>query len=432
MGSAQSHVTEVVVATVVVAGAAAVYGYKPSSSQAHSVPDPEPESASATGKKKNKKRKAAAEPNAPASAEKPAVEPTVVQFPPVVPGGFDAPSASADKEQTPEPASKSTKSKKKKAKKAGTSGAPASRPVDAMSESSATAPESPAAAPVRPTGKQRKASTPRPAPAPASLETEGSWTRVEAKRKKDAQQATPLDAGTSDAGITTTSITGTSSPAAPGSDAEETEEVHASTSDNRRTFAEKMLPKPRKTGVDECVGSITLFQSLTIPYHSMVETPDYPSVARVMRIRPGPGEQPAAGFSWADYEDVDDSQKTADDADGEDDGGWGVVKSKGRSSTLPATTSVYIFIDNPAETHKPATTPTAPEALTKKQRQNAAKKEAQKAAKAEAEAERQARLAQHKRELERAKIAEQYHKPAKGMSGGMTAYVDENGKLVWK
>lgn len=165
----------------------------------------------------------------------------------------------------------------------------------------------------------------------------------------------------------------------------------------------------------------------------MLETPDYPSVARVMRIRPGPDEQPVAGFSWADYEDVDGSQKTADDADGEDDGGWGVVKSKGRASTLSASTHMPSPTDNTAETQKPAIAPsTSSEVLSKKQRQNAAKKDAQKAAKAEAEAERQARLAQHKRELQRAKIAEQYSKPAKGMSGGITAYVDENGKLVWK
>lgn len=173
-------------------------------------------------------------------------------------------------------------------------------------------------------------------------------------------------------------------------------------------------------------------QSLMVPCRSMLETPDYPTVARVMRIRPGPDDQPAAGFSWADYEDVDDSQKTADDADGEDDGGWGVVKGKGRTSRLPASTRTLSLTNDSAETQKPATVPTAPDALSKKQRQNAAKKEAQKAAKADAEAERQARLAQHKRELERAKIAEQYNKPAKGMSGGMTAYVDENGKLVWK
>ncbi len=64
----------------------------------------------------------------------------------------------------------------------------------------------------------------------------------------------------------------------------------------------------------------------------MLEEPDYPELARVMRIKPKAGEQPATGFSWADYEDVDDTRGTADDADGEDDGGWGVVKSRGRPS----------------------------------------------------------------------------------------------------
>lgn len=75
----------------------------------------------------------------------------------------------------------------------------------------------------------------------------------------------------------------------------------------------------------------TIMCSYNIP--SMLETSDYPTVARVMRIAPGPDEKPAAGFSWGDYEDVDDARVTADDADGEDDGGWGVVKSRGRPST---------------------------------------------------------------------------------------------------
>jgi len=372
-----------------------VYSYKPSSSESH--PDPAPVPASAAGNKKNKKKKAGAEPVPP--AEKPAANPTVVQFPPVVPGGFDVSSAPHDTEATPDSAPKAAKSKKKKGKKSGASGAGASRPVDAMSDSSATAPESSAAAPARPTARARKASTPKPASVAPPVDTDGSWTRVEPRRLKDPQETPPLDAGTSDAGVTTTSITGNSSPVAPASDEEDAGESKASTSDNRRTLAERMLPKPRKTGVDD-----------------MLETPDYPSVARVMRIQPGPNDKPAVGFSWADYEDVDDSRGTADDADGEDDSGWGVVKSRGRSKT-----------------HKPATAPTAPETITKRQRQNAAKRETQKAAKADAEAERQARLAQHKRELELAKIAEQYSKPSsKNVSGGMTAYVDENGKLVWK
>ena len=61
----------------------------------------------------------------------------------------------------------------------------------------------------------------------------------------------------------------------------------------------------------------------------MLETPDVPAPARVLRVQPRPDEQPAAGFSWADYEDVDDSGVTADDADGEDEGGWIVQSSRG-------------------------------------------------------------------------------------------------------
>jgi hypothetical protein len=59
----------------------------------------------------------------------------------------------------------------------------------------------------------------------------------------------------------------------------------------------------------------------------MLETPDHPTVSRVMRVRPMPGEKPAGGFSWADYEDVHVDEGAGHDADGEDDG-WGVVRSR--------------------------------------------------------------------------------------------------------
>lgn len=65
----------------------------------------------------------------------------------------------------------------------------------------------------------------------------------------------------------------------------------------------------------------------------MLETPDVPPIARVMRVAPRPGEQPAAGFSWGDYEDVDESRVTADDADGEDEGGW-IVKGSNRRPSM--------------------------------------------------------------------------------------------------
>ena len=48
---------------------------------------------------------------------------------------------------------------------------------------------------------------------------------------------------------------------------------------------------------------------------------DAPS--RVAPVRPLPGEQPAKGFAWDDYEGVQD-------ASSEDDGGWGVVRSRRR------------------------------------------------------------------------------------------------------
>jgi len=162
-----------------------------------------------------------------------------------------------------------------------------------------------------------------------------------------------------------------------------------------------LLPKPRKTGVED-----------------MTETPDHPSLARVLRVQPLPDEKPAAGFPWADYEDV----HVDNDADGEDDGEWGVVKSKRpkttRSSSSPSTSQIS----------------KQPESLTKKQRQNIAKRESQKQAKAEGEAERLALLAKHKRELEKQRMAELYGgaKSDKKTSGGMTASVDDKGKLIWE
>lgn len=64
----------------------------------------------------------------------------------------------------------------------------------------------------------------------------------------------------------------------------------------------------------------------------MLDKPDVPTLSRVMRVAPRPDERPAAGFSWGDYEDVDESRLTADDADGEDEGGWVVKSSKPKSS----------------------------------------------------------------------------------------------------
>ncbi|TFK51913.1 hypothetical protein OE88DRAFT_1485515 [Heliocybe sulcata] len=365
MGSMSSTL---ILVSSLVGGAALAYGYsqfsKPDATSAS-----HPDSTSSIEKlaqavqpgkksKKNKKERKA-------GASTP--EPVVVPFPPVatvsLPGGFDSGAEPPTPPSEPQTSAKVKKTKKKKAKKAvpGT-----------LSDSSA----GPGPSSLQPLSQPRAELSP--------VDTDGSWTQVSSHSRSRRQEASegamaPSAEHTSDAGLAASSV---SEPT--------DEEV-----DNRKTLAQKLLPKPRKTGVED-----------------MTETPDYPGIARVMRVQPPPGEQPATGFSWGDYEDVD--------ADGEDDGGWGVVKSRSRR-TAPTNA-------------QPSSTPEfkAPESVTKKQRQNAAKRDREKAAKDQAEAERLEKLAKHKRELERERVMEQAKSRGKKASGGMTATVDEKGKLVWE
>ncbi|KIP01249.1 hypothetical protein PHLGIDRAFT_27046 [Phlebiopsis gigantea 11061_1 CR5-6] len=327
---------------------------------------------------RSKKKKKAATKGGAQSASQTEVEPTVVAFPGVVPGGFETQPQPAEPAPTAQAAAAASKPKKKKKSKKAAGGGSAV-PLDAQSDSSATAPESSSTPVPRPAAKRK--STP-------VLDDE-PWTRVESRRRA----AAPQQPAVSDAGITT-SVTGTSSPVA-----ERTEDEHAlGTDENRRTLAERLLPKPRKTHVED-----------------MLETPDVPSVARVMRVTPRADERPAAGFSWADYEDVDNSGITADDADGEDESGWitksSRIRSKPSDSTVP--------------------TRTTPETLTKKQRQNQKRKELEKSEKAAARVEQEAALARHKRELEKVRMQEQFAKGKKA-SGGMKASVDAKGHMVFE
>jgi len=366
--------SELTVATVIVTGLLG-YGYfhynaKPGEQQQQ----PAAAVAAAASKKGKKKKQAVTE-----SGDVTKKTPTVIPFPTVVPGGFATDTTSqVDTDAAGAPkAAKKSKKKKAAGKKAGT-------PIpDNQSEGSSAAAES-----VRPPagqGKRRQS---------VQGDQGEAWTRVEPRRRQKGaaqEREGKLTAElTSDAGVTT-SVTGNSSPASEDEDA-------TPAPDTRRTLAEKMLPKGRKTGVDD-----------------MLETSDYPTVSRVMRVQPRADEKPVPGFSWGDYEDV---HVAADDADGEDDGGWGVVRSRSRRS-------------DKQEQEKTTSQPTESAAETKKQRQNAAKREAQKVAKAEAEAERLATLARHKRELEKTRIAEQYAQKSGKKSSNATASVDDRGHLVW-
>jgi hypothetical protein len=175
--------------------------------------------------KKGKKKKAAQPAKRESQSSTTEPKPNVTPFPAIVPGGFDPESDAVAVETTMK-----SKGKKKKGKKTNSiPGLTRSTPEDVQSESSATAPESstPISRPVK-----RKS--------PPVGEADGPWTRVESRKRRDPK------ATTSDIGITT-SVTGTSSPLAGPTE----DERPADADMNRRTLAEKLLPKARKTGVEE-------------------------------------------------------------------------------------------------------------------------------------------------------------------------------------
>lgn len=341
MGSSQSVLTPETALTVAVLAGAIGLGYTQLGPSSDSSPGVSSASKIPAKKGKKKKTQVPTSPSSDVSPSNPPPVPSVVPFPAVIPGGFDAAASAAEDLSS----SKQSKGKKKKKSKpaASTTIPPAAAPVAAgyNSESSAG----------RLTPAKAKRQT-EPALAPRSLkqssvsiDTDGSWTRVESGRRvhggaASASDAPSADLTTSDAGITTP-VTGDSSPVLGRTEVEQEEaeglEYSSRTAAGaRRPLAERLLPKPRKTGVDECVFSAFFARGCgteRILEYSMLETPDHPTLARVMRVQPRPDEKPASGFSWGDYEDVRvaESAGAGNDADGEDEG-WGVVRSKGRPS----------------------------------------------------------------------------------------------------
>jgi len=283
MGTTQSYLSpEVLVTAAVVAGAVG-FGYNQVASSSGSPPSTTSaptDNAIGGGKKGKKKASVAGATKAPDS------QISVVQFPAVVPGQFDN-EASDSSPAGLEVSTSSSKSKKgKKKKKSGkvvgvedsldTSGKDS--PVEEVVVSPAAAVT---LADSNPNPKKKKRQTTsqnvgKPsagtAPAPpkadssarkldkstaslASLATEsdGEWTRV--SRRVDKPGTSSAAGAVSDVGHTTT--TGTSSPidtrSEEGEEEEEEEEVLMSGPGERHPLAKRILPKPRKTGVEECV-----------------------------------------------------------------------------------------------------------------------------------------------------------------------------------
>ncbi|KAG2136079.1 uncharacterized protein EDB93DRAFT_790708 [Suillus bovinus] len=353
----------------------------------------------------------------------PVPEPTVVPFPHVIPGEFDAVLSSSDDQTVQVKRNKKTKAKTKTKKEKQKQKVVGTAEIAHERLSSSLAAQSDGDVPKASIDMPSKVSSPKQdqelrtsqiRSSSPSFDTDSSWMRIDtrqtARGAKTARSDNQILAITTDM---TSSDVGPStghSGIAECTDEDESASLDAGTpGDKPRTLAERLLPKPRKTAVDD-----------------MLERPSYPNLARVMRVQPRADEMPAPGFSWKDYEDVDidedvhASSGTVNNADAEDDNQWGTVKGKGRSKvSRPSTTPLQVVQQ-------------APGALTKKQRQNAKRNQMLKEAKADAEVERQAKLAERKRALERQQIINQSrHGGGKQTSGGMQATVDSRGKLVW-
>jgi hypothetical protein len=336
MGSSQSYLAGEAALTVFVVAGALGLGYTQINGTKRIEKEKEKETGKGKGKAKGKKSDKASVVAVPDDTT--SIPPTVLQD--VIPGQFETPPTLQPVQ--PSPAPKSKKSRKKKTKAAssaittnvGTPPATLSSPPSTLAtaeayNSESSTPAVPISEVTMRTPRTTKQST-------TSIDTDGSWTRVEPRHQNYLAAAHTVTT-TSDAATTTAS----SSPVAERMEEEEEEEedeeegahssflLNSNTRDEesrRRTLAEKLLPKPRKTGVDEYVLSLPPHSSSFLTYfvHSMLETPDHPTLSRVMRVQPRPDEKPADGFSWGDYEDVREAGAEAD----ADDEGWGVVKSK--------------------------------------------------------------------------------------------------------
>jgi len=238
----------------------------------------------ATKKGKKKSSKASAGEVSETGSVTKAQEPQVVEK--VVPGQFDdvTPTPVSATPQPP-PTKKSKKKKKGKAVEQPPSepeSAPVSSAIDYLSESSIKE-AGKKAKKQQPQGGEQQASaipsssgvTSTPAPqltrplqqSMTSIDTDGSWTRVGRGKGKSAggasQSAPPTSTTTSDAATSPTAdsspVTGLSTAATLDEERGEeasfllnvNERERDSGDNNRRTLAEKLLPKPRKTGVDE-------------------------------------------------------------------------------------------------------------------------------------------------------------------------------------
>lgn len=262
MGSSQSLLSPEAAITVAVVAGAIGLGYKqlvPAGSALGTTNEK-------SGKKEGKKKKHTGSQKSEGDVQRSSPPPTpiVVPFPTILPGGYDG-TTTTEADSAPEAPKR--KGKKKKKSKLASSTSSTQPEAAAPKRASTTQPSVPADKPVKEKQGKRQdqphslvqvsssTSSPEthslkhPAPSTASLDTDGSWTRVESRRNRTGPS---VDLTTTSASEADAPITGSSSPVAERTE-DDDEQLYTARSltEPRRPLAERLLPKPRKTGVDE-------------------------------------------------------------------------------------------------------------------------------------------------------------------------------------
>jgi hypothetical protein len=204
-----------------------------------------------SGAKKGKKKKQSAASSDSADIPATSSSQTGAQDVSVLPGQFDPTTPQeVDAPADTIPAPKPKKGKKKKGKGINETAATISS-ADNHSESSAGQSKPKAKRPSSAQlAKSLKQST-------TSIDTDGSWTRVEPRRRTTHETASASASGEGASGPSA-DLTNSDAATTTSSVMERAEDESFTVGQNRRTLAEKMLPKPRKTAVDESV-SILLY-----------------------------------------------------------------------------------------------------------------------------------------------------------------------------
>ncbi|GFZ42712.1 hypothetical protein JCM24511_00429 [Saitozyma sp. JCM 24511] len=202
-----------------------------------------------------------------------------------------------------------------------------------------------------------------------------------------------------------------------------------------KTLAERIAPKPRKTKVDDMLApedrpaTHARVMKIASPSGEALPSPMPAPAPPAVAPAPLPKNESAEKVSKFEEDYAESSDEGTSATGTVEDDGWDMVPNRKKKP-------LSLNLSSAQGRAQSSTSPLPVE--SKIQRKNAKRAEAKRESKAAEEAERQRRLAMHRRDLERERINDLYAKKSsgaarsKGLGGGSKATLDTNGKLIWE